>query len=137
MDISERGLVKKLLAEKLSERYEEERARRRSLVGPHNDQIAFLLDGRDVSLFASQGQQRSVVLAWKLAEVELVRDVLGMSPVLLLDDVMSELDGTRREMLVRFVTEEMQTFITTTDLAGFSGGILERANVVKLPLSCD
>ena len=130
----ERDEVRGLLEEHLALCYDEERARHRSLIGPHNDQIAFALAGRDASVFASQGQQRSIVLAWKLAEVELTREVLGVSPVLLLDDVLSELDESRREMLVRFVTEEMQTFVTATDLAGFADGLVARARVVKLPV---
>ncbi len=110
----------------------QELARKRSLVGPHNDKIFFSLAGRDASLFASQGQQRSLVLAWKLAEVETVRQSTGASPVLLLDDVMSELDATRRDMLVRFVTDDTQTFITATDLSGFNESLLARAQVIRL-----
>ena len=125
--------VKDLLNKSLQRFGAEERARHRSLVGPHNDKVAFYLGGRDTSLFASQGQQRSCVLAWKLAEVALVEQTLGMSPVLLLDDVMSELDETRRDMLVRFVTDDMQTFITATDLSYFNEDLLEKARVVSLP----
>ena len=109
----------------------------RSLIGPHNDEIAFTLAGRDTALFASQGQQRSVVLAWKLAEVNTIREVMGTTPVLLLDDVFSELDGNRREMLVRFVTADVQTFITATDLDGFSDELVRRARVVSLPIADD
>lgn len=112
----------------------EERRRKRSVVGPHNDEISFELAGKDASAFASQGQQRSIVLAWKLAEVEMVKEILGVKPVLLLDDVLSELDVSRREMLVQFVTDDIQTFITATDLDGFADSFLERARVVKLPM---
>lgn len=107
--------------------------RKRCLIGPHNDEILFNLSNRDASAFASQGQQRSIVLSWKLAEVEMVSQILGVKPVLLLDDVLSELDGTRREMLVKFVTDDIQTFITATDLDGFSGSFIDRARVVRLP----
>ena len=133
-ELRERNEVRRALDENLQVFFDEERSRRRSLIGPHNDQISFALAGRDVSAFASQGQQRSIVLAWKLAEVELTREVLGVSPVLLLDDVLSELDKSRREMLVRFVTEDMQTFVTATDLAGFSDELVGRARVVELPI---
>ena len=110
----------------------EERQRRRALVGPHNDKLVFLVSGRDASQFASQGQQRSIVLAWKLAEVEMVRRTLGTEPVLLLDDVMSELDADRRDKLVENVTSATQTFITATDLSPFNGELLARARVVDL-----
>lgn len=129
-----REQVKEAMTSALAARAGEERARHRSLVGPHRDTISLLLDGRDASLFASQGQQRSIVLAWKLAEVEAVRQSLGMSPVLLLDDVMSELDSSRRDMLVRFVTDDMQAFMTATDLSAFDERLLSRARVIGLPL---
>lgn len=122
------------MAKELQRFAAEERRRGRCLIGPHADEIAFTLDGRDASTFASQGQQRSIVLAWKLAEVQMVREVLGTAPVLLLDDVLSELDGHRREMLVSFVTEDVQTFITATDLDGFAPDLLHRAQVIHLPL---
>lgn len=130
-----RDVVRQLLREHLAYYMELERSRHRSLIGPHNDQISFSLDGRDVATYASQGQQRSVVLAWKLAEVAITREILGVSPVLLLDDVLSELDGMRREMLVRFVTDDIQTFVTATDLDGFHDSLLTRAQVISLPLS--
>ena len=126
--------MREKLADELARWYDEERRRRRALIGPHADEVSFALAGRDASAFASQGQQRSIVLAWKMAEVETVRSVLGVQPVLLLDDVLSELDGSRREMLVRFVTEDVQTFVTATDLDGFSDELIDRAKVVELPL---
>lgn len=114
-----------------------ESMRGRSLIGPHADRIRLALDGADVSDFASQGQQRSVVLAWKLAEVHVVEESLQQHPVLLLDDVMSELDDTRRDALVAFVKRDIQTFITATNLELFSPRLLEDARVVKLPFEGD
>ena len=128
-----RDEVREKLSFELEKWESEERMRKRCLIGPHNDEILFNLSNRDASAFASQGQQRSIVLSWKLAEVEMVSQILGVKPVLLLDDVLSELDGTRREMLVKFVTDDIQTFITATDLDGFSGSFIDRARVVRLP----
>ena len=129
---SDRNAVRETMSAALNRHAPVERARHRSLVGPHNDKIYFMLNGRDASQFASQGQQRSIVLAWKLAEVEMVRQTLGIEPVLLLDDVMSELDGSRRDMLVGNVTETTQTFVTATDLSPFNPDLLKRARVVEL-----
>lgn len=109
-----------------------EAERGRALWGPHADAVAFFVDGKNAALFASQGQQRSLVLAFKLAEVALVREMTGQQPVLLLDDVMSELDAVRRDALVEFIEGDIQTFITTTNLGYFSPRLLERANVVRL-----
>lgn len=116
----------------LDECYEDERRRGITLVGPHRDDIRFSIDGRDARRFASQGQQRSLVLAWKVAEVEVTRDILGRPPLLLLDDVMSELDGSRREAFLLHIQDEVQTVITTTNLGYFSDDILGRANVVEI-----
>ena len=97
-----------------------------------NASIVFLIDGREARSFASQGQQRSLVLAWKIAEVEVTRDILGYNPLLLLDDVMSELDASRREAVVRFIADEIQTVITTTNLGYFTDELLRRAHVVRI-----
>ena len=126
--------IRERLALELERWHHEERRRGRALVGPHADEVLLMLEQRDASMYASQGQQRSIVLAWKMAEVETIRSILSVTPALLLDDVLSELDGSRREMLVRFVTEEVQTFVTATDLDGFAEELLDRAKVVKLPL---
>lgn len=126
--------ARSLLAEALKERLSEERIRRRSLVGPQADRIEFFVGGKQVSVYGSQGQQRSVVLAFKLAEVSLIRDILSQQPILLLDDVMSELDEHRRRSLIRFVSSDIQTFITTANLAYFDKDLLAHADIVQLPL---
>lgn len=112
----------------------QELSRKTSLIGPHKDELAFFINGRNARLFASQGQQRTIVLAWKLAEVELVREFAGTDPVLLLDDVMSELDATRRNALTAFIEGSTQAFITTTNLGYFSPELLAQAQVVELPI---
>ena len=105
--------------------------RQQTLVGPHRDDLSFALDGRDARSFGSQGQQRSVVLAWKMAEVELAGEILGDKPLLLLDDVMSELDETRRAAVVSFVQEGIQTVVTTTNLGYFPDDLLASSKVVS------
>lgn len=83
--------------------------------GPHADDLEFLLGGRAASLYASQGQNRALILALKIAEIEHLAETLGDAPVLLLDDVSSELDAVRNEHLFEFLSEvPCQTFITTT-----------------------
>ena len=84
-------------------------------VGPHRDDIAFYINGMDAS-FGSQGQHRSLVLSIKLAEIELMESITNESPILLLDDVMSELDNTRQLKLLETISQSIQTFITTTSL---------------------
>ena len=110
----------------------EDLARGHTSVGPQRDDVAMSIAGLPARTFASQGQQRSLVLAWKIAEVEVVRDILGRPPLLLLDDVMSELDADRRRAVMRFVQEGIQTVITTTNLGYFEGDVLDRAKVVRV-----
>ncbi|MCC7528775.1 MAG: DNA replication/repair protein RecF [Candidatus Melainabacteria bacterium] len=97
----------------------EEIARKQTLIGPHRDDISFNLDGKSALNFGSQGQQRSLVLSLKLAELEAVRAALNEQPVLLLDDVLAELDLLRQEVLMEMVGTGMQTFVTTTHLSIF------------------
>ncbi|MDQ3808658.1 MAG: DNA replication and repair protein RecF [Chloroflexota bacterium] len=94
-----------------------------SLVGPHRDDFSFLLDDIDLTTFGSRGQQRLAVLALKLAEADWMRDQIGDMPVILLDDVLSELDPERREFVLRRVVQPArgaprQVWITSTDLHG-------------------
>ncbi len=87
-----------------------------STIGPHRDDVALLLSGMDVRVYGSQGQQRTAALSLKLAELDIMHRELGEWPVLLLDDVMSELDpGRRRHLLKRF--EGVQTIVTCTDMS--------------------
>ncbi len=106
-----------------------------TLVGPHRDDLRFMIeraaDGQmvDAITYASRGQGRTIALSLKLAEVALMRAETGEDPVLLLDDVMSELDAPRRAALAQAVMDAAQAIITTTDLADFSPDLIERARV--------
>lgn len=89
-------------------------------LGPHLDDLKFAVNGRELKIFGSQGQLRTAALALKLSELQFIRSVTGEYPLLLLDDVMSELDGVRRELLLEFLRRErIQTLITATDRAYF------------------
>ena len=86
-------------------------------IGPHRDDLFFYVSGKLLKAFGSQGQQRSAALALKLAQLEYVRQEIDEFPVLLLDDVMSELDDQRRCQLLKFIDGKVQTFITVNDKA--------------------
>ena len=86
--------------------------------GPHRDDIAFAINGVDIRKFGSQGQQRTAALALKLSEIRLIEQVSGDKPVLLLDDVLSELDGNRQKFLLLSISD-IQTMITCTGLDDF------------------
>jgi DNA replication and repair protein RecF len=103
-----------------------------SLAGPHRDDLAFLAEERDLRAYGSRGQQRTAALALKLAEVQLMRDVKGESPLLLLDDVMSELDAVRRHALLDALEGVDQALVTTTDWADFSPELLAHAQQYRV-----
>ena len=84
-------------------------------LGPHRDDLEFLLDGGRPSAYASRGEQRTLALALRLAEVELSRERTGEAPVLLLDDILSELDAGRRARVIEAAAGVDQVFITTPD----------------------
>ena len=105
---------------KMSDKQQLDIIRGSTSFGPHIDDIKFLINGRDLRSFGSQGQQRTAVLALKLSELEFLREETGSYPILLLDDVMSELDEQRRSQLLDFLNRQhIQTFITATDSAYF------------------
>lgn len=95
-------------------------------VGPHRDDLVLKVNQVNLKTFGSQGQQRTGVLALKLAELEFIKSETGEYPILLLDDVMSELDLNRREQLLNFIKDKIQTFITATDRNYFPGNILAK-----------
>lgn len=109
-----------------------------TLVGPHRDDVRFLITrndtgaAMDATTYASRGQGRTIALALKLAEVQLMRAETGEDPVLLLDDVMSELDAARRAALAQAVQSASQALITTTDLDDFTLEFLEHARVWRI-----
>ncbi|HET9435828.1 MAG TPA: DNA replication and repair protein RecF [Candidatus Limnocylindrales bacterium] len=102
------------LARRLAETADKEVWNGSTLIGPHRDDLVFELGGRDLAGFASRGQQRTAILAFKLAELDLLTAQDGAPPLLLLDDVFSELDPDRRAHLVRRIAALPQTFVTTT-----------------------
>jgi DNA replication and repair protein RecF len=115
------------LARRLAETADKEVWNGSTLIGPHRDDLVFELDGRDLAGFASRGQQRTAILAFKLAELDLLTAQDGRPPLLLLDDVFSELDPDRRAHLVRRIAELPQAFVTTTTLADLDPGLVEAA----------
>lgn len=106
--------VEGILAESLRKNREKDIEVRTTEMGPHRDDFSIMINNNDSKTYASQGQQRSLVLTLKLSEVEILKKDTGYYPVLLLDDVFSELDEERRKYLTKLFSK-MQTFITTTD----------------------
>ena len=112
--------------EKIKENEKEDILRGSTSIGPHRDDLIFLINDYNLKNFGSQGQQRTGILALKLAELEFIKSETGEYPVLLLDDIMSELDEKRRNELLFFLKERVQTFITTTDMGYFPKSLSAR-----------
>ncbi len=111
--------IQERLLQKLSDSHRRELDLRESVVGPHREDVCYTINGKEAKLYASQGQQKTVVLVQKLAEVHLMEQETGERPVLLLDDIMSELDKKRQGFILNHIGD-MQIFITCTDVDGFA-----------------
>lgn len=109
-----------------------ERARGSTLIGPHRDDIELMIDDRPARHFGSQGQQRTLVLATKLAELQAIETVVGEPPLLLLDDVLAELDLIRQNHLLDVIEDRFQTLITTTHLNAFDAQWLDRSQILTV-----
>ncbi|MFM7087031.1 MAG: DNA replication/repair protein RecF [Cyanobium sp.] len=120
------------LEEQLRQQRSEERRLGQCLVGPHRDEILLLLAGELARRYGSAGQQRTLVLALKLAELELVQQVVGEPPLLLLDDVLAELDPGRQQLLLEAVGEGHQCLVSATHLELFRGEWRRDSQVVRL-----
>ena len=111
---------------------QEEIIRGQTLVGPHRDDIEFFINNKEATKFASQGQQRTVVLSLKLSELNLIKNKSNYNPVLLLDDVLAELDDVRQAYLLDSIPEKTQTIITSVDALQFDKEYLKDVQVVKI-----
>jgi DNA replication and repair protein RecF len=105
-----------------------------SLVGPHRDEVHLTINQTPARQYGSQGQQRTLVLALKLAELQLIEEVIGEPPLLLLDDVLAELDLNRQNQLLDAIQDRFQTLITTTHLGAFDAKWLQSAEIFSVEI---
>jgi len=110
----DKNSIKEVFREKLNANMDHEIQKGTTLYGPHKDDIIIKINNKECKYFASQGQQRSAILALKLSEIEIIKEEVGEYPILLLDDVLSELDNKRKGYLINYI-KGIQTVITTTD----------------------
>lgn len=118
--------------EKFKQIEEKEIERGTTLIGPHRDDIVFYVNGKDVQTYGSQGQQRTTALSIKLAEIDLIYNEVGEYPILLLDDVLSELDDYRQSHLLNTIQGKVQTFVSTTSVDGIHHETLEKAEIFRV-----
>lgn len=124
------------LSEALMELYRQSQAKEifqgTTLYGPHRDDVRFLINQKNVQTYGSQGQQRTTALSVKLAEIDLMKNQTGEYPVLLLDDVLSELDGARQTHLLKTIQDKVQTFLTTPGLSDVARNLIKEPRIFHI-----
>lgn len=132
IDVSEEAnkeKIESIYSEKFKEIEAKEIERRTTLIGPHRDDLTFYINQKDVQIYGSQGQQRTTALSVKLAEIELIYNEVGEYPILLLDDVLSELDNHRQSHLLHTIQHKVQTFVSTTTVDGIQHETINQASL--------
>ncbi len=124
--------VQQAFLEKIATRAIAEQHQGTTLVGPHRDEIELTINQTPARQYGSQGQQRTLVLALKLAELKLIEEVIGEPPLLLLDDVLAELDLNRQNQLLEAIQDRFQTLITTTHLGSFDSQWLKASQILTV-----
>ena len=130
--IESRNEMKKGLLNRLIDSKNREVMYGSTLIGPHKDNFCFYLNESNLSLYGSQGQLKMSILALKMAEIDVFKRVTCETPVLLLDDIFSELDIEKRNKLVKFLNDDVQTIMTTTDLSEIDDELVKIANIYKI-----
>ncbi|CDQ37849.1 MULTISPECIES: DNA replication/repair protein RecF [Virgibacillus] len=124
--------IETIYANKFNDIEAKEIERGTTLIGPHRDDLLFIVNNKNVQTYGSQGQQRTTALSVKLAEIELIYNEVGEYPILLLDDVLSELDDYRQSHLLNTIHGKVQTFVSTTSVDGINHETLEKAEIFQV-----
>ncbi len=133
IDIYEnKEIMKDNFVKKLKDNYLRDKLYGMTLIGPHRDDYAFFLGDKNLSLYGSQGQCRSSILALKISELYNIKDITGDYPILLLDDIFSELDIEKRNRLIKYIIDDVQTIITTTDLNMIDSSLVKNAKIFNV-----
>lgn len=124
--------LKENFLNKLKKNFDKELNYKMSLLGPHRDDFIFILNNSNLALYGSQGQNRCAILALKLAEVKIFSILCNDYPILLLDDIFSELDIFKRNNLINYINDDVQTIITTTDINLINNKLIEKASIFEI-----
>ena len=124
--------MKNLFLKKLKNNFKKEKFYGMTLVGPHRDDYSLFLSDKDLAIYGSQGQNRAAILALKLSEISIFKNICGDYPILLLDDIFSELDTKRKNRLIKYILDDVQTIITTTDLNVIDDSLIKRAKIFNI-----
>lgn len=128
----DKGMIKATLKKEFTNNLEREIRLKTTLFGPHRDDFDFCLNDQSLKSYGSQGQQRIAVLTLKLSEIQIFKDYKKNNPIILLDDVFSELDHQKKNNLLKYIDSGMQVIITTTDLDNIDEQIKNNAKLIKV-----
>lgn len=128
----EKEKIKEEFLNMLNDNFEREIKLGTSIIGPHRDDLEFYLENENIRNYGSQGQQRVTVLSLKLAEIDIFKKYRETNPILLLDDIFSELDIKKKNNLLKYIKKSVQTIITTTDLHQINKKIIEKAKLIQI-----
>ena len=103
-----------------------------TLYGPHRDDLRFLIEEDDIKIYGSQGQQKIAIISLKLSEIEIFKEMTNSSPIILLDDVFSELDVKNRNKLIGYINNGMQVIITSNDTRGVNRKFVNESKIFKV-----
>ena len=132
LDGYDKDKLRETYLKKLKKHLNQEMMQGISLVGPHRDDFTFYLDNIDMKIYSSQGQQRTAIIAFKISELAYYKKIIGSYPVLLLDDIFSEIDIKKRNKIINFLKKDIQTIITTTDINDISKKLLDNAVIYNI-----
>ena len=132
IDSFEEDKIRQVLLTKWEKNINKEMLQGMTLTGLHRDELVFTIDGMDAKIYASQGQQRLIVIAYKICELLVFKSIKGDYPVLLLDDVFSEIDIKKRNNIVNFFQNDIQVIITTTDIENINDDLVKSAKIFKI-----
>ncbi len=132
VDVADMLNFKEVMLKKFKKNYDREIFMGSTLIGPHRDDFSFKFDGNDLLVYGSQGQIKMAVLALKLAEIDVFYEVSSEYPVLLLDDLFSELDVEKRNKVINYLNRDIQTIVTTTDLKNIDKRLIKKSVIYRI-----
>ena len=124
--------ISKILQKKFKRDFNKEISLGMTISGPHRDDFNFYLDNKDMKFYSSEGQKKMAVISYKLAEMKLFQEQEDKKPIILLDDLFSELDIKNKNRLVKYIPEDLQVIITSNDLKGINKSIRDNAKIFKI-----
>ena len=132
VELDDEKFIKEKFRDKLDKFLDKEINYKMSLIGPHRDDFIFELNDQNLSLYGSQGQLRCAILALKLSEVKIFSNIGNDYPILLLDDIFSELDIKKKNNLIKYINDDVQTIITTTDINLIDDELVKKASIFEI-----